>query len=111
MEIYKLGPDEPYDLNYLPDDSDWVVYYYENTGYEGYGQLVYQHQEKLFTLNLCHCSCYGPLEGLPGLLISKEDILGNHVSLGYFEKQEVLDKVAELLRAGQISHPDLQVST
>lgn len=108
MNKYQLGPDIPYDLDYLPGDADWVVYSYENYGYEGDGELVYKHNGRLFTLNLSHCSCYGPLDRLPGTEVFKEDFLGHQVLLGSIGNQAVIDKVTELLQKQELVHPDLQ---
>lgn len=45
----------------LPYES--IVYWYENQGYEGVGQLVGFDGAVFHVHNLGHCSCNDPLEG------------------------------------------------
>ena len=62
---YKVGPDEfsSWDLETLPDDYEWMIYYYEYESYDGHGTCVVKiNDEQYMVLNLGHCSCFGPLD-------------------------------------------------
>lgn len=62
-KFINLGGDEPYDL---PDNENWkyVVYYYNDYGYDGDGELVVVRNDNKISLprDLTHCSCYSPCE-------------------------------------------------
>lgn len=65
MQVYCLR-DELSEWNWNninKDDYQWAVYWYENGGYDGSGELVALGKDGfLYYTNLGHCSCYGPLE-------------------------------------------------
>jgi hypothetical protein len=66
MKIYSVGKDElcDWDFNDIKQEKyKWVVYEYENYGYEGGGHAVaMDHEGTLYCKDLGHCSCYGPLD-------------------------------------------------
>lgn len=41
------------------DDINIIVGYYNYEDYEGDAMVVYEHKDKLFTVEGSHCSCYG----------------------------------------------------
>lgn len=67
MLVFSVGPDElpEYELPNV-EDYIWLVYWYENYGYEGSGEAVALDKEgHLQYSRLEHCSCYGAMEGFP----------------------------------------------
>jgi hypothetical protein len=63
MIEYSVGPDD-LSIGDRFKDADWVVYWYQDGGYDGRGTLVWKQGDKYETTNLGHCSCYGPLDSL-----------------------------------------------
>ena len=61
--FYNVGPDE-LDANKqdLPDKAKWAVAWYEAVDYDGNGLAVAKVGRHYFSININHCSCYGPLE-------------------------------------------------
>ena len=91
----KLGD---YDFEYIGNDYEWVVYHYENWGYEGDGELVAYDGDILHIYQLGHCSCYGPLEG-SSEAISKEKYLNSDNVLDTDTRfGDVREKVLKLLQ-------------
>ena len=43
-------------------DVDFLIYYYVDEGYEGYGNALFYKDGNWYTHYLGHCSCYGPFE-------------------------------------------------
>jgi len=67
--VHDLGPDElnEYAMENIPDDLIYLVYWYENGGYDGSGVAVWKAPNGKFGWeNLSHCSCYGPCDGIDG---------------------------------------------
>ncbi len=66
MRIYNVGTDElsDWDFNEVKEEKyKWIVYWYENGGYDGSGEAVAMDQDGLLHCkNLGHCSCYGPMD-------------------------------------------------
>lgn len=62
-EIYNVGDEECCDV-YADEKFRWIVYVYENYGYEGGGEAVGYNIEDglLYVQSLSHCSCYGPMD-------------------------------------------------
>lgn len=100
MVVFKVGPDEPYDLDSLGTDFIWLVYWYQDGGYEGSGEAVKLGMDgKLYVANLGHCSCYSPCEdGFKGKGFTidqfKESLDSVH---GLIEYKEIRDKIMELI--------------
>lgn len=68
FEIFQVGPDQlsEWDLKEVQDDGrfEWLVYWYEDGGYDGSGEAVALGKDGLLYIkNLGHCSCYGPMDG------------------------------------------------
>ena len=63
-KIVSVGPDETvYASDWDLTDVSWIVYWYENGGYDGTGVAVAKHVDGRYSeTNLGHCSCYGPLD-------------------------------------------------
>jgi len=113
MKIYDVGPDklEDYDLNwvggYKEDHQqgdggyEWVVYWYENEYYEGYGQAVALRKDGLVEVkDLSHCSCYGPMEhwATEASTISVEELLRKKDNVHDLQiREEVEEKVRQLI--------------
>lgn len=103
MKIYQVGPNVPYDLpGEENQDFEWVVFWYEDGGYDGSGEAVGLRKQDglLYVKNLEHCSCYGPMDGglESGGLFTVEEFL-NHKDnvLDFDARKEIKDKIAELL--------------
>ena len=63
MKVYQVGPDCPYDLPDQDERYEWLVYYYEDWGYDGSGEAVALTKDGyLQHYDLGHCSCYGPFD-------------------------------------------------
>jgi len=66
MRIYNVGKDElsDWDFNEVKQEKyKWIVYEYENGGYDGSGHAVAMDQDGLLHCkDLGHCSCYGPMD-------------------------------------------------
>ncbi|MFX1445768.1 MAG: hypothetical protein ACFFHV_20320 [Promethearchaeota archaeon] len=45
---------------------DFIVYYYEDGGYEGLGVAFLKWNNKWYYHNMEHCSCYGPFDTFEG---------------------------------------------
>lgn len=105
MNIYNVGTEE-ISVNTLKElfNPKWVVYYYATEPYDGSGSLMLLNSDDmLYFINLCHCSCYGPLENFAGPVlvkdfdkISKEQFLNEEVFY-YHLDDLVRNKVMELL--------------
>lgn len=86
MKIVSVGPDElsEYDLKELPQlerqcsyKVEEFVYWYEIHPYSGDGCAVYRDSNQDWhVIGLGHCSCYGPLEDLKSVPMTKEQVLG-----------------------------------
>lgn len=103
MEIYNVGVDElaNYELE-CRDDFKFIVYQYENYGYEGDGEAVglCLTDNMLYIKNLSHCSCYGPMDGgiESGDKMTIEDFLSEKEDVhAYDALKAIKDKVRELL--------------
>ena len=102
MELYNVGVDEPYDLNYRIEDCFvWVVYDYEDGCYDGNGTAVGLNKDDgmLYVKNLGHCSCYGPMEGgmLSGDKYTVEQFLAHKDNVLHYDAGDnIKTKVAEL---------------
>lgn len=104
MKIYNVGQDvlsEEYDLGQVVKEKYlWLVYWYENGGYDGHGEAVALGTDgMLYRTGLSHCSCYGPMDGFGGVTaITKEEFLRDKDDIfDYDARKEVKDKVRELL--------------
>ena len=101
MQVYNDGPCElsEYDLDHiLADLVEWVVYWYDLDWYDGSGQMVALRKDgQLEVLNLVHCSCYGPLDGWGGTLITVENFFRKAESIHDDDYSRLNGKVAELL--------------
>lgn len=98
MLLYQVGPDRLEDSEFSHvKDVKWIVYWYENGGYDGNGQAVVLKEDGLLYVgDLGHCSCYGPTESLEGLKgITVKEYLEPTVFDNYTDA--VLIKVRELL--------------
>lgn len=67
MQKYSVGIDELNDGELFDleenSDIDWIIYDYEDYGYEGSGWALVRNKNDIYLLyNLSHCSCYGPLD-------------------------------------------------
>jgi len=103
MKIYSLGPDnlEDYELTQITEDQfEWLVYSYENYGYEGGGDAVALGKDgSLYYSSLSHCSCYGPTESWPDKKMSIEEFLRDKDNVhDYHFMEEVDKKVRALLK-------------
>jgi|LakMenE18May11ns_1017448.scaffolds.fasta_scaffold9716074_1 hypothetical protein len=104
MDIYQIGPlplDDFSDYEY--DQFEWVVYWYNVDGCEGYGEAIALCNEDgfLYIKGLGHCSCYGPMDdGFESCdKITIEDFLNDQPNvLGYVDNEEVKNKVLELIK-------------
>lgn len=99
MKKYCLS-EELYDWDWrsLEKDYVWVVYHYENYGYEGEGELVGFDGENLDIYQLGHCSCYGPLDSSPET-ISKDKYLNSTNALDTDTRYgNVREKVLKLIQ-------------
>jgi hypothetical protein len=88
MLVFSVGPDElneydSHDVMKIQENYVWLVYWYENYGYEGFGEAVALDKEgRLQYSDLGHCSCYGPMESFPSktfmtveeFFVQREDI-------------------------------------
>lgn len=64
MQLFSFGEhtiDEE-DWREFAPDADWIVYTYESPPWSGNGFGVICEDNKLYYVNLGHCSCYGPLD-------------------------------------------------
>lgn len=103
MKIYQVGPDLPYDLDENDERFEWVVFWYENEGYDGSGEAIglCKQDGLLYIKNLEHCSCYGPMDaGLEsGDKITIEEFMKHKESVHDYEAMaETKEKVIELLQ-------------
>jgi hypothetical protein len=103
MEIYNVGQDElsEYDLQEVVKEKYlWLVYWYENDGYDGNGEAVALGVDgMLYRTGLSHCSCYGPMEAFGGAtpITKKEFFRDKDDIFDYDARMEVKEKVRELL--------------
>lgn len=85
MKIVSLGPDEldEWDLKQLgtrskklPREIIEFVYWYEIESYSGEGCAIYRDEMDMWhIIGLGHCSCYGPVEDLKAVPMSKDDAI------------------------------------
>lgn len=99
MKLYSVGPDDLYDGDISGLDYDWLVYWYEASDYEGFGEAIGLDGDQLYVHDLSHCSCYGPMED-GGSLIAVENLESDSV-LDTIYKLEIVSKVRELLAGEQ----------
>jgi hypothetical protein len=104
MKIFSVGPSDlnsDYELNKIDENLfEFVVYWYEDGGYDGNGQLVaFSKEKELHVYDLSHCSCYGPLEawGNPVKMDVAEFLRPKDSVHDYEFKKLVESKVKELL--------------
>lgn len=101
MKVYDVGPDElnRYDLEQVGWSYQWIVYWYENGGYDGSGYGVGLREDGLLdTITLGHCSCYGPISGNTWETQTVEKFFEQKISVhDYDHREEVINKVRELL--------------
>ncbi len=101
--IYQVGPDAAYDEGQVQDERfEWVVYWYEDGGYDGSGNAVGYNKDDqcLYSYDMGHCSCYGPFDswGSNQTKVTVEEFFRDKDCI--FDpdyKDEVVKKVAELL--------------
>lgn len=54
---------EDYELKYIKDFADLIIYSYFTEPYEGSGNALIRNKDGTWAhTSLSHCSCYGPLE-------------------------------------------------
>lgn len=85
MKIVSLGPDELSDWDLkslrtqskkLPREIEEFIYWYEVAPYSGDGCAVYRDEMNMWhVIGLGHCSCYGPVEDLKSVPMTKEQVL------------------------------------
>lgn len=102
VEIYNVGQDVPYDLPDQDERFEWLVYWYEDGGYDGNGECVGYNKEDgmLYTKNLGHCSCYGPFDGwgTDCTKVTPEEFFRDKDSIFDPDNMDVIKKkVAELI--------------
>ena len=103
MKIYQVGPDIPYDCPSEEDERfEWLVYWYEDGGYDGSGEAVALGKDGLlYGFNLGHCSCYGPFDSWDYNKIeggkTKEEFFGSASVLDYIYMEVIRSKVGKLL--------------
>lgn len=77
-KIYKTTLSEELDessINRLKGlSANWVVYHYNNYGYDGDGFIVWRNGNKYGYTRISHCSCYGPVDDLNSIMYSKTEI-------------------------------------
>lgn len=102
MLKFSVGPDELHEYDWQDirnqENYQWVVYWYENGGYDGSGEMVALGNDgTLYYRNLGHCSCYGPCDGdlrkttVEEFFKDKDDIWQKDWN------QKIKDKVKELI--------------
>lgn len=52
------------DLEYRLKGVDFMLYYYNDDCYAGWGECILHKNGKWYIHGLSHCSCYGPLEDI-----------------------------------------------
>lgn len=105
MKIYQVGPDVPYGLPEEEvfdecDQFEWVVFWYEDGVYDGFGEAVALSKDGLLYIkDLGHCSCYGPMDGglESGVATTVEKFLERRDDIHSFARTEIEEKVSELL--------------
>jgi hypothetical protein len=75
--VHSVGPDSFYDLADIPDNYEWLVYWYEIDGYEGTGIAFAALKDDLFEFHAFgHCSCHGPTDDWkPAMIRTREEML------------------------------------
>ena len=84
---YDLGPDD-IDDSEMPEEFEWIVYYYTAGNYDGDGIAVWKLGDKYGWQDMGHCSCYGPT---------------NHISDREFNSLDDLYEVCSNELQGQLS--------
>ena len=56
----------------IEHNIEFVIYYYENQGYEGLGIAFLKKRDKWLYLDISHCSCYYPFERFEDAIIFKD---------------------------------------
>ncbi len=105
MDIYSVGKDElsDWDFSEVKDGLyRWIVYEYENYGYEGDGTAVaYKESDGLlYCKGLGHCSCYGPMDSweTSASKVSVEEYLRDKEDIFEEDGKDVIkSKVRELV--------------
>lgn len=109
--IYNVGKEEnkkyydhvselaDYDYSSInKDEYQWIVYAYYLGSWEGGGDFVgLKNNGQLIYINLCHCSCYGPIEEHSEQVIAKDEFIGDKLSYREIDPG-VFEKVVELLQ-------------
>lgn len=100
METYQVGVSEldEYGLRHLREnhpDAIYVVYDYEHPDYEGWGQAVVKTPDGFWSINLGHCSCYGPTDEM-GTKTTLEEILNSDSIHDTDVAKNIRAKIAEL---------------
>lgn len=103
-EVYNVGPDElGSDLQPLIESGKykWIVYHYENHGYDGTGELAAMDAANGLIATYClgHCSCYGPLDefqSLSGSVAVADYVRVNDHAYYRDAMEPIRNKVAEL---------------
>lgn len=85
MKIVSLGPDELSDWDLesmrtlskkLPREIEEFVYWYKVDTWSGDGCAIYRDEMDMWhIIYLGHCSCYGPVEDLKAVPMSKEQVV------------------------------------
>jgi hypothetical protein len=101
MMIYNVGPDAAYSEPSTDESYVWLVYWYEEGCYDGWGEAVALDTDgKLYCYDLSHCSCYGPFDdwGINRHSVSVEEFFRTKTNIHDRDyKDEIAEKVAELL--------------
>ncbi len=92
-KLYHLNDDPNID----EEDFDWIVTDYAKGAWEGSGFAYGFKEGKLYSIDLGHCSCYGPGDRYPWQEVNLQKYLSDNVN--YDGKGLELNlKVTELLR-------------
>ncbi len=97
MQIYEINEGlGPYKYDEIRDKYQWIVVDYTTGCYEGWGTAVaLGYNDKLYSWNLGHCSCYGPTDGEPRE-IALDDITKMRDSVHSEFEEKLIQKVLEL---------------
>jgi hypothetical protein len=111
MRIYNVGTDElsDWDFNEVSQDKyKWIVYWYENGGYDGNGEAVAlgKDDDKLYCKNLGHCSCYGPMDSWETgcTMMSVDEFLKDKDDIFEYDCKEEIKKKVRRLTAHMRAH-------
>lgn len=105
MLIYNVGVDELREWDFREVKAEaykWIVYDYQDGGYDGSGVAVAYKEENglLYIKNLGHCSCYGPMDSWETecYVMTVAELLRDKDSVMDFDcKDAIKNKVRELI--------------